>query len=490
MTSFFEIFSQWLPGMIFIMFVYHISAYFFTKDKNFLLYSFYLLLSIICVLVINNAADINTYRASEEWLLTIYIWMLFGWFFIRFLNVKKYDAILEKIVIIYILINTVFFTTLYIIDYFFLESRYFFYFSAYIFLPTAIIFISFAFIRFWGNGNRLGYFYSVGFLILAIGTIDFFMSVLFFNKTSNYQPENIMLLSIFLEVIIISVALGYQYDYYRKKRTETNQKIIKELQINEQLISNYNKELSTRIKEVTIKLEEAFKKTEDLKLSELKTRFDKEKNQLDLASLLSNMNAHFIFNTLNSIKLLIVDGKQKKAAFYLNKFSKLIRGFLNASTNKKISLAKELETMNLYTVVENLRFENQIFFNFKVDSNVKTKEIMVPPLVLHPFLENAIWHGVSSKKGEKIINVKVIKDDLFVIIIVEDNGIGRERANEIEKKKSIKRTYFGVKPTKERLLHFYQGYHESYSLKYIDLKDENNNAIGTKFILKIPLKNK
>ena len=119
------------------------------------------------------------------------------------------------------------------------------------------------------------------------------------------------------------------------------------------------------------------------------------------------MNPHFIFNALNSIKLYIINNEQKNAVHYLNKFSKLIRKILDASSVKEISLAEELETMDLYMNIENIRFSNEIEHEIHVDPSIKLDTIKVPPLVLQPFIENAIWHGLSSKKGGKKVTISV-----------------------------------------------------------------------------------
>ncbi|MAD97411.1 MAG: sensor histidine kinase [Flavobacteriaceae bacterium] len=131
---------------------------------------------------------------------------------------------------------------------------------------------------------------------------------------------------------------------------------------------------------------------------------EKEKRILTLEQdvLRAQMNPHFIFNTLNSIKHYIINNEQKNAVHYLNKFSKLVRKILEYSSVKEISLKEELETMNLYMNIENIRFSNEIKFNLNTDESLNLMQVKVPPLVLQPFLENAIWHGLSSKKGEKL----------------------------------------------------------------------------------------
>jgi LytS/YehU family sensor histidine kinase len=201
------------------------------------------------------------------------------------------------------------------------------------------------------------------------------------------------------------------------------------------------------------------------------------------------MNPHFIFNSLNSIKLYIIDNEKENAVYYLNKFSKLIRKILAATKEKETTLADEIETMKLYMNIENIRFSNAIKSSFNIDKNLNVNTIKVPSLILQPFIENAIWHGLSSKKGDKKISLTFEENNnKFLIITIEDNGVGRKRSSEIKEKKIHKRDSIGIKLTEDRLENFAQSYKNDFSITFIDLYDSENEPRGTKVILKIPLK--
>ena len=205
-------------------------------------------------------------------------------------------------------------------------------------------------------------------------------------------------------------------------------------------------------------------------------------------ALRSQMNPHFMFNALNSIKLYIIENDQKKAISYLNKFSKLMRKILEASSVQKITLSEELETMKLYISIENIRFSNEIDFSIKTASLVNLNTIKIPPLVLQPFLENSLWHGLSSKKEDKkiIISINKLSSD-FIQIEIEDNGIGRDASAEIKAKKYIQRKSVGIDLTKQRLKTFVKNLKNDYKLTYEDVLCENKKVCGTKVILKFPL---
>ncbi len=210
---------------------------------------------------------------------------------------------------------------------------------------------------------------------------------------------------------------------------------------------------------------------------------------LEQDMLRSQMNPHFIFNSLNSIKLYIINNEKENAVYYLNKFSKFIRKILIASTEKEITLEDELDTMQLYMNIENIRFSNEIDFQIHVDKNINTASIKVPSLILQPFLENSLWHGLSSKNDDKKITLHVFKDsDEFVSISITDNGIGRKASEKINDKKLLNRKSVGLSITKARLANFSKSYTNSYKIEIEDLHNTLHKPIGTKVLVQIPVK--
>lgn len=216
-------------------------------------------------------------------------------------------------------------------------------------------------------------------------------------------------------------------------------------------------------------------------------RQEKQILTLEQDMLRNQMNPHFIFNSLNSIKLYIINNDKEKAVYYLNKFAKLIRKILVANTEKYISLEDELETMKLYLSIENLRFSNQINFSIKIDPNINTASIKVPSLILQPFLENALWHGLSSKNNDKKISLIVSRGTTHhVVVSITDNGIGRTESEKINRDKSLNRKSVGLDITKARLANFSKRFTSDYNLEIIDLYDDHHKSTGTKVALHIP----
>jgi sensor histidine kinase YesM len=214
---------------------------------------------------------------------------------------------------------------------------------------------------------------------------------------------------------------------------------------------------------------------------------DKKVLTLEQTMLRSQMNPHFLFNSLNSIKLYIINNEKKNAVHYLNKFSKLVRKILEASSLKEIPLAEELETVELYMNIENIRFSNEIQFKIIVDEGIDPHIVKIPSLILQPFLENALWHGLSSKDGDKSILLQVSrKKNGYIDISITDNGVGREVAEKLKESKILKRKSVGINITKERLENFAKDYQNTFKLEIVDLFNTLGAASGTKVILHIP----
>ena len=161
------------------------------------------------------------------------------------------------------------------------------------------------------------------------------------------------------------------------------------------------------------------------KQERLKAAHEKELLEMEARALRAQMNPHFIFNCMNSIKALIQTDDKQKATDYLTTFSKLIRTLFQNSDKRQISLYDELETCRLYTQLKSMRLNGKLKYNFSIDPNVDLKSLMVPALIIQPFIENAIWHGIEPK-DEGTINITVKQNGNAIVCEVDDDGIGRE----------------------------------------------------------------
>ncbi|HEX8279550.1 MAG TPA: histidine kinase, partial [Segetibacter sp.] len=163
-----------------------------------------------------------------------------------------------------------------------------------------------------------------------------------------------------------------------------------------------------------------------LETERTKAELQQQATQLQMQALRAQMNPHFIFNSLNSINRFILKKQSREAAGYLTKFARLIRMILNNSANATVTLSEDLAALELYMELESLRFDQKFIYKVQIDPDVDANFIQIPPMLLQPFVENAIWHGLMLKKGEGHLWVNIIHEDLMLICTITDNGIGRE----------------------------------------------------------------
>jgi tetratricopeptide (TPR) repeat protein len=206
-------------------------------------------------------------------------------------------------------------------------------------------------------------------------------------------------------------------------------------------------------------------------------------------ALSQQMNPHFIFNTLNSIQFFLLNNDKIASSKYLSKFARLMRLTLDNSQKPNIPLSDEIESLKLYVELEQLRFENKFSFNLEFDSISNDESINLPPLILQPFIENAIWHGLMHREetegGKLQIKFNLLEN--ILICTIEDNGIGREKAKEIRLKKKPEHVSWGTKITESRISLINELHKSKLSIKYTDLKDNNNNPAGTRVEIKFPI---
>ncbi|MFN8345969.1 MAG: histidine kinase [Spirosomataceae bacterium] len=210
--------------------------------------------------------------------------------------------------------------------------------------------------------------------------------------------------------------------------------------------------------------------------------------ETEITALRAQMNPHFIFNCLNSIQLYTAQNNTEKATDYLNKFSRLIRLVLENSRSDKVSVGNELETLRLYMEMEAMRFRGKVNFQINIAQNVDRDSIQIPPLLIQPFVENAIWHGLMHKEEGGMIRIEVTQpnDDLLRFDITDD-GVGREKAAEFKSKSATQNKSFGMKVTAERIELINQLYNTATQVQIIDLRNKQGEATGTKVVVEIPI---
>ncbi|EZH74247.1 hypothetical protein ATO12_15385 [Aquimarina atlantica] len=291
---------------------------------------------------------------------------------------------------------------------------------------------------------------------------------------SIYQKKTLPI--IFTLVSIVCFFIPYYYlDIYPKDHpNRMNGVVIIILFYCIYAIVNYFKKLNIRNEK---KLELAYKELKESKKTELAL--------LQLKSLRSQMNPHFIFNSLNSIQDLILQQNTDSSYDYVVLFSQLVRNTLNYSNKNFIAIDKELEFLEIYLQLEKLRFEDD--FTYRIQ-HTNTEGLLVPSLIVQPFIENALIHGLLHKTGKKRLTIDfTFTDDL--LCKVTDNGIGRKEAKKIQDRQGGRHESFALEAIQQRLEILKEQYGTAVGYQVFDLYD-NGYATGTKVEIRMPFQKK
>ncbi|MEJ1240575.1 histidine kinase [Chryseolinea sp. T2] len=218
-----------------------------------------------------------------------------------------------------------------------------------------------------------------------------------------------------------------------------------------------------------------------------KLEHTKKLGELEMQVLRVQMNPHFIFNSLNSINRFILRNNKTEATAYLTKLSRLVRMILQNSQSTFISLESEIQSLTLYLDLEKLRFDNQFTYKIELDKNVDASLAKVPPLIMQPFVENAIWHGLMPKNTLGEINIRVSVDERYLFISISDDGVGRAASESRKGMQAATHRSLGLSITSQRINMMHDGM-EVNTVNIKDLVDAHGAPAGTEVEIKLPLR--
>lgn len=204
-------------------------------------------------------------------------------------------------------------------------------------------------------------------------------------------------------------------------------------------------------------------------------------SETEMKILRLQMNPHFIFNSLNSISDYISKNDIEKADYYLAKFAKLTRGILENSAETLIPLSEELTMIEAYMQLEASRLNGKFTYEIHIADDLDTEKVEIPPLILQPFVENSIWHGISSKEGQGKITIEVTRDNQMYQCVIEDDGVGRYGQDSAAPSAGTRKSY-GVSITQDRIAMLNKLQHANASVHIIDLEK------GTRVEVNLPLR--
>ena len=207
--------------------------------------------------------------------------------------------------------------------------------------------------------------------------------------------------------------------------------------------------------------------------------------QARMDALRAQINPHFMSNSLNAIENLVNRNENDAAAKYLIHFSRLSRKILSSSRNAITTLNEEIKTLEHFLALEQLRFKDKLHYEITISDDLTPKTVQIPSLILQPYVENAIWHGIKPKKGPSLLEIKAEKEGKLLKCTIEDDGVGRKKAQEIKEQSIlVKHKSQGMKITEERLERV--GKVKGSKVEIIDLYDDKGEPCGTRVVIRLP----
>jgi hypothetical protein len=220
---------------------------------------------------------------------------------------------------------------------------------------------------------------------------------------------------------------------------------------------------------------------------QIRLKAEQEKTLLQQRLFRSQMNPHFVFNSLGSIQCSIINEEPDKAVKYLSMFSKLMRNILDSSQEETISLKDEITTIKNYLELQKVRFPRKFDYSIDVDNDIDEEQLFLPPILAQPFIENAIEHGIKHKEGKGRIDIRCRRSNDVAMFEVEDDGIGRERARDLLLKQEESHKSLATVITRERIAALNRRSKKKITLEIIDLKDDAGKARGTLVRFGLPI---
>ena len=469
-----------VTSVLFYLSLYHFVLFIKSREKFYLFYSLYALINAINLIqrvkgVFAEAVyiEFSEYFIHLNFPIQFASYLIFSFFLIEILNFRKHFPRFINFFSYYVLITSSIFGVLvlgrYVWDGYDMMRGYY----ITVFMPSTLIFLIYGIFLTIKSGEKVRYFILAGYLILGISSFIFAFMTFGKDVSITNKYYYIYYLAVLAENYLYTYALAIKQREVYEEKFQMQTLLVAKLQENEDLREELNGNLKNelRLKESQISFLEA--DAEEQRVSKLSANYEKQITLLHLQSLRSQMNPHFIFNALNSIKVFLIESDKDNAVLYLNRFAKLIRMVLESSREFKIPLGEELDIGKLYLSLETIRFEDGIDFTIDVERGISLRDTKVPPLVFQPFLENAVWHGLMGKKGSKSILIRVFKADAGVAVSIRDNGIGRKESAKMKANQTIPKQSIGISLSSDRLDFFNQSEKLHY---YFEILDHHGKA--------------
>ena len=483
--------------VVFYLFLFFLIQYFQHRKLFFLLYSGYAFVVGMGLLRHIKGVFFSDFFVSQHGKslvrLTHYPSQLLGtllfiYFIINIMRLGKRYFKAVRIIGYYYIITSIIYSVLWAIQVISPKSYLIDYFHGFVYIPTGYIVFSWVLYMVYTQKMMIRKYIFSGMFVLGTTYLLLFISTVK-NINVNDDYLYILYIGILLESLLFALAIGLEQKLVYDENAQIQKKYISQLEENQLIKDSINRTLSEELEDAKINVLELTEEANRERTQRLTMAFENKFSQLRLDALRSQMSPHFIFNAMNSIKSYFIENDREKAIYFLTKFSKLIRNILETSRKEQISLTEELRTLEVYVEIESNRFKNDIGFSISIGEGINLEKVKVPPLFLQPFVENAIWHGLLTKEGEKHLAIRVGngKNSETIEIQIEDNGIGRAAAKEKNTTNVFKKQSLGLALTKDRLDLFTQKLGHPHTFIIQDLFNKiGGTPMGTLVIINIP----
>ena len=429
-------------GAILIMVVFSVAIYSQNKMQDFLIYALYLIFMLFFGILDIYPLSFKDFWGWEYPHLFIYLkeasvyWYLIFYhtFIIYFLKVRSQSLPMYRSFMGINILYAVCFVVNIICILFFFESnfmRLLTWINTFIFY-ACILFYIYLFVFLWKLKNVAfsRYIFWGSFMFYLGNVIAVSLNI---KSKNNYNyalfPNNFIQIGAMAEILFFAVALGRKTLVSSEENNQLQKQIILQLEEKKQLTESINKRLEDEINQKTAKIIAQAQVLQAEKDKTTRLQFDQQLQEIRLYAIQTQLNPHFLFNCLNTIKSLVINQQNDKAAVYLSQFAKLMRSTLENSEKLKINLKESIEYLKNYVEMEKLRFKEDFDFEINFEGEEAPEILQVPPMLIQPFVENAIIHGLVPSQAEKSLKILFTEQEYFLVCTISDNGMGFDASN-------------------------------------------------------------
>ena len=267
--------------------------------------------------------------------------------------------------------------------------------------------------------------------------------------------NHFMQIALVIDMCFYFTGLAYRERQVEKDKIIFQEQLIKQLEANKELQEKFTAELEQQVSEKTNELIQQRQELETEKEAKLLAEFNRKFSESELKALRSQMNPHFVFNILNTIESYALENNKESASIMIRKFSRLTRLVLENSMNQLVPFENDWRSLQLYIELEQMRYADEFMVTYKVQQQIMEQGYLIPPMIIQPFVENAILHGLRNKHGiDGKLNLSATVSNGYIIVQVDDNGIGRTKAALLKLNNPLHKKSLGIKVTQDRIAIF------------------------------------